>query len=381
MSRKAREELTATVAARYRATKSRKEKTKILDEYCKNTGLHRKYAMTKLMGYRTVTVSMHRGRKPLYTKAADAKLLEIWRAFDYICAERLHPFLSEAISILKRCHQVQLSSSIEEELTRMSCSSVKRRIRGYRKRNGKHGLSGTRHGSLLKKDIPIQTSCWEEQRAGYGEIDLVQHCGDCAAGEFINTLQYVDIKTTWIERKAVMGKSQDRVFAAIQQIESQLPFQLKGIDSDNGSEFINAQLYRYCKDKDIAFTRSRPYKKNDNAHIEQKNWTCIRKILGYERFDTKEHLKLLNDLYDNELRLYTNFFQPSMKLVAKKRVGSRIKRVYDIAKTPYQRVLACPEVSDEAKRKLTAVYEQLDPVLLRETITKKIRKIVTLRLR
>ena len=214
----------------------------------------------------------------------------------------------------------------------MSLSSAKRRITRHKNLKQRTLISTTKPGYLLKKEIPIQTISWNQNKPGFCEIDLVAHCGGSLLGDFIYTLQFVDLKTTWSERNAVMGKSQTRVFKGIKKVKKQLPFPLLGIDSDNGSEFINWHLFNYCKEEKILFTRSRPYMKKDNAHIEQKNWTAVRKILGYDRFDREEHLKLINDLYDNELRLFINFFQPTMKLKKKTRIGSKYKREYDHAK-------------------------------------------------
>jgi hypothetical protein len=262
----------------------------------------------------------------------------------------------------------------------MSLSTLKRKIRGHKKRNlGIKGLSATKPGYLLKKEIPIQTISWDTGKAGFCEIDLVAHCGGSLLGDLIYTLQFVDIKTTWTERVGVMGKSQYKVFEGIRRVHNTLlPFPLLGVDSDNGGEFINAHLLKYCQENNISFTRSRPYMSKDNAHIEQKNYTTVRKILGYDRFDTEEHLALINDLYDNELRLYINFFQPTLKMVEKIRIGSKYKRKYDEAKTPFERVLACPDVSDERKERLKAIYKTLNPVQLKQSIEKKIATIISL---
>jgi hypothetical protein len=218
--------------------------------------------------------------------------------------------------------------------------------------------------------IPLRTGPWEETKPGYAEIDLVAHCGDSAAGEFAFTLDFTDIATGWVERRAVLGRPQERTHAALKDVKAELPFPLLGIDSDNDSTFINHQLWRWCEDEKIAFTRSRPYKKNDNAHVEQKNWTCVRKIFGYVRIDDPREAKLMNELYRGPLRFYTNFFKPVMKCVLKKRVGSRVVKKYDRPRTPYQRVLECPEVSEKTKKGLCALYDTLNPVALRREIDK-----------
>lgn len=378
MSPKSKMEYSKEVARRYLKIKGRKEKTKILDEFCATAVYNRKYAIDKLkrINFRDPP-PQRRNRGKLYSGEADETLIRIWEYYGCLCAERLHPFLPEGIRKLEQFGHLHLSQSVKRELLSMSRPTIGRRIMGHQKRFGKSkGLSATKPGSLLKKHIPIKTSSWDEGRPGFTEIDLVAHCGGSLLGDLIYTLQAVDIKTTWTERVAVMGKSQKAVFAAIKKFRHELPFILRGIDSDNGSEFINDQLWKYCQKEDIAFTRSRPYMSKDNAHIEQKNWPLVRKILGYDRFDTQFQLHLINDLYDNELRLYLNFFQPTMKLAEKTRVGAKIKRRHDTPRTPYQRVLECPEVSEETKEKLRKLYATLDPVKLKKAIERKVDRII-----
>ena len=380
MTPQARMELAKIVSERYLKAKTKSEKTKILDEFCANTGHNRKYAITKI---REICFKQKqpkkRGRKAKYSKEADALLIQIWKSFDKICGERLHPFLPEALAVLKRFGYIKYHYGIQKEVLNMSCSTIKRRIRSERRKNDRMLACTTKPGKWLKHEIPIKTNQWNEDKAGNGEIDLVAHCGGSLLGEFIYTLQYVDIKTTWTERKAVMGKGQDRVFIAIKKIRTQLPFDLLGLDSDNGNEFINHQLFKYCQKEGIAFSRSRPYMSKDNAHIEQKNGSLVRNVLGYDRFDTLKHLELINNLYDNELRLFLNFFQPSLKLKQKIRVGAKYKRKYDTAKTPYQRVLDCPDIPQERKNKLLHLYHSLNPIQLKHQIDFKIRNIVSLR--
>lgn len=372
-------ELTKIVVKRYLKAKTKEAKGKILDEYCANTGLHRKYAITKIRNFCFKDQDKKKqGRKTQYSSEANALLIQVWEMYDKVCGERLQPFLEEGIKKLEQFGHIHPKPSVRTEVLKMSIASVKRRIQAERHRHGKSQFSTTKPGSLLKKAIPIQTLCWNEEEPGFCEIDLVAHCGGSLLGNFIYTLQFVDIKTTWTERKAVMGKGQEGVLTAIKEIRELLPFPLKGIDSDNGSEFINYHLVRYCDKEKIRLTRSRPYMKKDNAHIEQKNYPLVRKILGYDRFDTPELLKLINDLYDNELRLYINFFKPSMKLIDKVRVGSKYKRKYDTAKTPYQRVIDCNSGTKESLDKLKSLYHSLDPVLLKQSIDKKISHIISL---
>lgn len=379
MTLQSKMEYAKAVAKRYLKARTRKEKTKMLDEFCATAGYHRKAGIRKIRTINFRDPPIKKNREKGFSAMADALLIQIWEAYGHICGERLHPFLTEGMTILERCGYIHEPESVKQEVLSMSLASVKRRIVGHKKRMGKDqfkGLSATKPGSLLKRQIPISTKCWDQTQAGFCEIDLVAHCGGSLSGDFVYTLQFVDIKTAWTERKAVMGKGQTGVFTAIKEIEALLPFDLKGLDSDNGSEFINHQLWKYCEENTIAFTRSRPYMSKDNAHIEQKNWPMVRKILGYDRFDTMVQLNLINDLYDNELRLYLNFFQPAMKLKEKIRVGSKYKRKYDTPKTPYQRVLECSDVPEERKQALRDIYAKLDPVKLKKGIERKVAIII-----
>lgn len=376
MSPHSKMEYAKAVAKRYLKTKKRKEKTKMLDEFCATAGYHRKAGIRKLSTINFRDPPIKKGREKKFSASADALLIQIWEAYANICGERLQPFLREGLAVLERCGYIHEADQVKHEVLSMSIGTVKRRIADHKQRMGKgkfKGLSSTKPGSLLKKQIPISTKCWDQDKPGYCEIDLVAHCGGSLLGDLIYTLQFVDLLTTWTERKAVMGKGQNGVFEAIKEIEKELlPFDLKGLDSDNGSEFINHQLWKYCDENKITFTRSRPYMSKDNAHIEQKNWPMVRKILGYDRFDTMIQLNLINDLYDNELRLYLNFFQPTMKLKEKVRVGSKYKRKYDTPKTPYQRVLDCPDIPEERKQVLRDLYVKLDPVKLKKAIERKV---------
>jgi hypothetical protein len=232
----------------------------------------------------------------------------------------------------------------------------------------RHGLSTTKPGSLLKSAIAVRTFAdWQDAQPGFVEVDLVAHCGESTQGQYLCTLTVTDIATGWTECLALAHHTQQAVSAAIVTLRRRLPFPLLGIDSDNGSEFINDSLYRYCLAEQITFTRSRPYKKNDQAHVEQKNWSVVRKLVGYDRFESQAELKLLEAIY-TDWRLYVNCFQPVLKLVEKQRVGSRVTKRYDQAATPYRRVLASPDVGLEDKAALTYLYLSLNPVSLRDRI-------------
>jgi hypothetical protein len=275
---------------------------------------------------------------------------------------------------LERCGELRLSTGTKELLLRISRSSIDRCLAPARF-NQPHGLSTTKPGTLLKKNIPVRTFAdWNEDQPGFLEVDLVAHCGDSTAGQFLNTLTCTDLCTGWTEPIALRRRSQEAVCAAIDAMRQELPFDLLGIDSDNGSEFINDLLYRYCLDEKITFTRSRPYKKNDQAHVEQKNWSVVRHTVGYDRLESGEQRALLESIY-KDLRLYVNFFQPVLKLIGKERIGNQVIRKYDTARTPYQRVLEREDVSLTRKAHLLNLYLRLNPAELRRRIDEKVAQL------
>jgi len=287
---------------------------------------------------------------------------------DYICGKRLQPALAELVMVLERHNELRCDRLTREKLLQVSAATIDRLLRVERRKHELRSKARTKPGTLMKHQIPIRTFAeWDEQQPGFGEIDLVAHEGGLAAGDYCQTLDLTDVATTWTETIAVRNKAQSHVFAAIQKVRKNLPFALLGLDSDNGSEFINDQLLSYCRQEKITFTRSRPYRKNDNCFVEQKNYSIVRRAVGYARYDTDEQCELLNELY-SYLRLYTNFFLPTMKLKSKERVGSRVKKCYDQALTPYQRVLQSPLVGKAAKDRLRAKYVTLNPAALKRKI-------------
>ncbi len=374
MDMHAKHHVTLEILPRYLAA-DKEAKGRILDEYCAITGYGRKYAIAKLRTYqleRNVQEKKPgkhtRQRVRIYDMAVEEAVGTIWRAYDAICAERLHPKLGDKMEKLISCKELAVDPVTDAKVRRMSCATLKRMLKRIRIRATNRVSGTTKPGTLLKSEIPLRVGNWNETEPGFLEVDTVAHCGDCAAGEFAHTLSTVDIATTWFEAEAVLGKAQARVLGGIERIRERLPCPLQGLDSDSGYEFVNWELYRYCKNTGVVFTRSRPYKKNDNAHIEQKNWTCVRKILGYMRIETQEHADCMNELYRGPLRDYINFFLPSMQCTEKRRVGSRIVKKYDEAKTPYERVLASPHIQDETKVKLRRRFDELNPVALKRGI-------------
>jgi hypothetical protein len=361
---------------------TKEEKKPILDEFCANTGYNRSYAITKLRKlqltpkYKESVAGKHtRNRERIYDSYVSAVIEQIYGALGGIGARRMHPLMGVILEKGIAFGHIESDLITEAKVRAMSKSTLGRMMKKIREKNAIKGISTTRPGALLKSEIPLRVGAWEETDPGFSEIDLVAHCGDNGSGPFISTLNTTDISTAWFESEAVMGKAQERILAGIKMIRGRMPFDMLGIDSDNGSEFINHQLYNYCVSENIVFTRSRPYKKDDNAHIEQKNFTTVRQVLGYQRFDTEEVLNLMNELYRGPLRLYINFFQPSVKCIEKKRVGSKIKKIHDTAKTPYERVLAHPKTSTQTKETLTRLFETLDPFKLRKEVDALVHEI------
>lgn len=367
MSMKARKEYLKQIYARYRRA-GRPGKTAILDEFCLNSGYQRKYATRILNGPLRLEPVWRPGKSETYTNEHVYYLKKIWDILDNPCGVRLKPMVREMIAVLQRCKELVVPDSIAPYLCRMSARTMDRRLEIYKSRLIRTIHSTTKPGSLLKKQIPLVLSRWNEKVPGYTELDLVAHCGMSASGEFISTLNLTDLATGWTESGAVMGKAQGRVKDALDAAKNRLPFPLRGIDPDNGSEFINWQLFNYCLKRKIQFTRGRPGKKNDNPYIEEKNWTHVRKIVGYDRLSTIDELEVLNSLYQGPLRLYLNFFQPVMKLAEKKRIGGKLVKKYDTAMPPYRRVINTKGIPKARKQELTALYETLNPVKLKTEI-------------
>jgi hypothetical protein len=372
MSLKARRELLDATALRY-AKAPRKEKQTILDELTHATGYHRKYLIHLLNNYtqeKTQERPIKRKPRPkIYTKEVQEALIVVWEAAHRICSRRLVPFLPEIVPVLEKYGHLVLSDKVRARLLAISPSTVDRLLYKIRQDGKVSGKSTTRPGNLLKSQVAIRSfSDWDDVRPGFIEADLVAHCGTFVGGHFLQTLVMTDICTGWTEFEALLFRDQETVLQALERIREQMPLDLLGLDTDNGTEFLNYLLLQYCFDEEITFTRSRPYKKNDQCHVEEKNGSIIRKFIGYDRFEGIQSCQILSALY-SQLRLYVNFFQPSMKLISKIRNGSRVIKKYDQAQTPCQRILASEKVSAITKQKLSDKYQELDPVHLLEKIT------------
>jgi len=374
MSQRSKRELAEAIRPRYlKATKAEKEH--ILTEFVASTGYHRKYAIRLLnRGCPPRTLKKKPGRKKVYQGEVVAALEQLWEICGRICSRRLQPFLPELLTVLERCQEVVLPPEVKTLLLSMSRATIDRCLHSARFESHR-GLSTTKPGTLLKQAIAVRTwNDWDDARPGFFEIDLVAHCGDTTEGQYLNTLTMTDVWTGWTECLALPNKTQIAVSQAIQAVRPRLPFPLLGLDSDNGSEFINDLLLRYCQAEQITFTRSRPYRKNDQAHVEQKNWSVVRHTVGYDRLETTEELALLTSIYA-DLRLYVNYFQPVLKLIGKEQIDGKTRKKYDQATTPYRRVLASDQVSLEAKAKLTHEYVRLNPVTLRARIDANVAKL------
>ena len=375
MSRQGRWEYLNAIYPRYQHA-SRPEKQRILDEFCRVTGYHRKSAVRLLNGPPPARQPrVPRRRRPTYGPRVIQVLAAIWRAAGYPWSLRLQALLPLWLPWARP--RFRLTPPLEAQLLRLSPRQMDRRLAPYRRpgRTGRYG--GTKPGALLKHQIPLRTDRWDVTVPGFTEIDLVAHGGESGDGECAHSLNLTDIHTTWVETRAVLGRGQHAVQQALEEMRETLPFALQGIDSDNGSEFINAHLVRYCQRHSIQFTRGRPYKKDDNAHIEQKNWTHVRKVIGYDRYDTEAAVAALNDVYD-DLRLLQNLFLPSVKLVEKRRVGARLQRKHDVPRTPLERLQACGHGDPGKMRALEEVRSRLDPFALVARIDHKLERVYRL---
>ena len=363
------EKYLARLRTRYRRA-NRKERSAILDEYVKTTGYHRKYAIGVLNGKRKrAQHPVRRPRGAIYGDPETRALLLLSDLFDGICSKRLRAAMDVELPHLYETGYLKVSPACYRKLMQVSPSTIDRLLDGRRPSVGK-ARGFTKPGTLLKDHIPIRTWVdWNEDRPGFCEMDLVDHSGGYTirGADHAWTLCFTDVKTAWTECVAVRNKAQVHVFAAIQDARRRLPFPLRGIDSDNGSEFINHQLYRYCRQEELTFTRGRAGKKNDNAYVEQKNWSVVRRAVGYHRYHTPPQLDLLNRLYA-VMHFYVNFFLPVTKLKEKSRVGSKVKKRHDKPQTPYARVLASPQVSEDHKALLRETYALLDLVYLRQQV-------------
>ncbi len=377
MSPTAKAEYLKKIKVRYKkATKN--EKKLILDEFCHICNYNRKYAI-RLLNNGLLTNKPYnlskRGRKRKYSHPLVLDVIrEIWIKTNLPCSKRLVAILPLWLPY----YEYELPEEVKRAILTISPATIDRLMSPTRSKYLKQGLATTKPGSILKKQIPVKTNQWDETRPGFLESDTVAHCGTSVAGMFVYTINCVDIATSWTELRAAWGKGEKGVLNAIESIEKHLPFPLLGFDCDNGSEFLNWHLFKHLTGRKVPvqFTRSRPYRKNDNAHIEEKNWSQVRQYLGYQRFEKISLVEKINDLYLNEWNDYFNFFIPSVKLVNKYRKGSKIIKIYDKPKTPFQRILESNKVDKKTKKYLAQYFENLNPFEIQKQLSDKIKDII-----
>lgn len=361
MSMPSRREYLNDMRLHYRAAKTRADKTKIIDEVVRAVGYHRKYATTVLnQGPVSLKPPVKRNRPLKYLEALPAIEL-VWEALDYPCAERLHPVLSATAENLASHGELFLTEEICSQLKSISCATLARRLKKWH--SPKRTFTRFKPSSRIKTQVPVEVYAWDEDRPGALEIDLVEHNGGSSLGQFAYTLNMVGTFSGYSGRRAVLGKGQKGVLEAIRQLLKSWPFTPWGLHSDSGGEFLNYHLLQFCQEEGLELTRSRPYKKNDNAHVEQKNRQLVREIVGYSRYDSPEEVSWLNEIY-GMLDPYANLFLPLRKVIFKERQGSKVKKRYDSAKTPLERLIEKGVLKNTVKDSLLSQHKSLNPLLL-----------------
>lgn len=370
MDHKAFREYVRVVGIRYHKS-GKRQRGKILDELCATAELNRNYA-TRLLNNGHKTNRSRPGRKSQYSEPGfRLVLIRFWSASEYLCGKHLKAALRRYLPWYETVYG-ELTEEHRQKLLAISPASIDRVLRPNKV---KRGLSLTRRGKMFREEITIRTDYWSEVTPGFMEGDSVAHCGSSMKGPFIWTMTFVDIATTWVETRAVWTLNGDNTVEAIKSVRSSIPFDLVALDFDNGSEFLNNVVVRYCTAQNVGLTRSRPNRKNDNAHVEQKNDSVVRQFMGHQRFENPDLVPLMNDLYMNEWCWYNNLFRPSLKLKEKTKVGSKYRRKYDPPKTPYERVMESPVVSVEKKQQLKALADSINPFLLQRSMHDKLKKI------
>jgi len=374
ISKKVRKELVHAVAERYQ-TSSKEDKTRILDEFVRLTGFHRKHAV-RVLGGRVPAEKPNAGTRPrIYDEAVYQALIVLWEASDRICGKRLRALLPLLIDALERHGHLQLEAVVREKLHRVSASTIDRLLAPARSRTAQKRRNNP---PAVRSQIPVRTFAdWDEPIPGFMEVDLVAHCGGVASGRYNHTLVLTDIFSGWTECISLAVRDSSLIVDGLEMLRVAMPFALRGIDTDNGGEFVNDILLQFSREHSIEFTRSRPYKKNDQAWVEQKNGAVIRRMVGYGRLEGVAAAESLARLYDSS-RLFVNFFQPSFKLIKKERVGARVRKKYETPKTPSSRLLASPDVTEASKERLRAVLASLDPLRLLDEIRTMQRHIAAL---
>ena len=366
VSRKAKRELVDALRVRYREA-SRAEKTRILDEFAAVTGFHRKHAIHVLNGHGWTSPRPRRGEsKRVYDEAVRQALVVLWEASDRMCGKRLKAILPTLVVALENHGHLELDPLVREKVLAASSSTIDRLLVPARAAAGRSRRKSTK--PAVRAAVPVRTFAdWDEPVPGFMEVDLVAHCGGSMSGSFAHTLVLTDVSSGWIECVPLLVRDSQLIVSALEALQDRMPFPLRGIDTDNGSEFINELLVAFCREQKVEFTRSRPYRKNDQAWIEQKNGAVVRRLVGHGRLSGIAAVEALSRLYDSS-RLFVNFFQPSFKLLDKTRVGGRVRKRYADPQTPCARLVGSTDVDDAARRRLQAVQVTLDPLRLLDEI-------------
>lgn len=367
----ARNQYLKVLQRKYLMAKSRKEKSLILNEYCKNTHQNRKYVIRKIRSSISLRVKRRGGKPIVYDGYAKVALTQIWDIFDEPCGQRLAPLLKTEVDRLRQLEEIFISNEVADKLKRISPRTIDRALRRQKEALHLNRKYRQKRNPLIYQKIPVKAGGWDRSIPGQLQVDLVEHCGQSASGLFGNTVSVAEVAFLWWEGEAVMGKGQETSFDALKRIRERSPFNWVHVHPDNDKNFINWHLFRYCKAEDLEFSRSRPYQKNDNNFVEQKNSTHVRAVIGHLRYDTEKELAIINSLYRSELRLYKNFFQPVMKLKEKIRDKGKVHRKYDTPLTPYQRVIESEKIPEETKEQL----RRLNPAELKRKIDEKIHRL------
>lgn len=348
----------------------------ILDEYCNNTGEERKYASKKFNYKVKLKEGGRKKRKEYYDNEFKSYLVSVWKIFDCSCGQRLESCLKREVDRLRRMEELRCPDRIAEKLKEVGSATIDRKLKHEKEVMKMDRKYKNNRNFPLKDEVPVKTSDeLDRTKPGTVQIDFVEHCGSSASGQYINSLSIVDIHSGWWTGTAVMGKGQERALIAIDGILERLPFLLLEMHPDNGTNLMNHYIYQYAFVRSIALSRSRPYKKNDNCFVEEKNSVTIRKNIGYLRHDTEEEMRIIAELYRDYLEPYNNFFLPVIKLKSKERVNGKIRKKYDKPKTPYERLMESGYISEEKKKELTTIYESLNPAGLKRGIDKKIKEL------
>jgi len=384
MSNQSKKEYLAVIRSRYRSCKTKKEKSTIISEVETNLKIVRKSAIRLLNQKPYVRRKIIRGRKIVYGFDLVKPLKMIWEVAGKPCSKRLKPQITDLIKKLKEFNEIKFYENQEKLLERISTFTIDKLLETERDISDKeYGLSGTKRSPLLKTLIPVRTyfDDKETKEPGHTEMDCVLHCGESLSGQYAETLNVLDIYSHWNEKKIFLNKTKAKVVGAFHDMRTkQFPFRILSVDFDNGFEFVNWILKGYCNRNSISFTRSRSYHKNDQAHIEGKNYQSVRRVTGYDRITNQKLVEMIDDVYQNEHRLLTNFFYTTLKLKEKKRINGKARKVYEEAKTPYQRIIESDKISQEVKDRLTEEYQRLNPAALQRSLRRKLDEIKDYRL-